>query len=591
VLFFPKTYDLPTYYLHSNLSSTRNVANNTSPQPIQGEEHLSSKDSLPALNPSAPAPRQESSSVAVSAAVIAMGTMTSRILGLVRDMVLAALFPIMVKDAWVVAFRLPNLFRRLLGEGSLSVAFIPVFVEVLTQNKSLKAPNTEAQKLIHGVFTLLFAILCLLTTLGTLWIEPLLRLIVSGEGYMSVPGKFELTVTLGRIMFGFIFLMSAYAFFMAILNSLKQFALPAMAPAILNMAIIVSTILSTQWPENPGIVVSIGVMIGGFLQMAVLLPPLYKMGYLPKLTFKVNNPQVRRVLRSIVPSLLGMGILQLTGLINIQFASRLPQGSHSWIYFADRILELPLSLFAVSLGSALLPTLASFWSSGDVERMGKTANHYLRLIFYVTIPAAVGIYILAVPIIEVLFLRGHFTSHDVQQTASVLRAYALVLILTSCVRIMTTSFYATKNTWLPAAAATIGLICHFFMATLLIETIGLAGLPLATAFSSAVNVGLLFLAYRWLIGPLHFQRLIRSLIKFCIAAAIMSFATNSYWLVIDSLGATNSLTRGLSLSLSIILSLITYAMASHLLRIEEYQVTVHAYWSRIQSKLLLLKTK
>lgn len=523
-----------------------------------------------------------SQSVAVSAAIIAFGTLISRVLGLVRDMVLAAVFPLMVKDAWVVAFRLPNLFRRLLGEGSLSVAFIPVFVEILTQKKGQTGPVPEAQRLVHGVFTLLFIILCTLTTLGVVWIEPLMGLLVSGKGYMSIPGKFELTVKLGRIMFSFIFLMSTYAYFMAILNSLHQFALAALAPAFLNIIIIISSLLSYVWDETSGVTISWGVLLGGAVQMGVLIPPLYRAGYLPKLTRQIVSPEIRRVFHSILPSLLGMGILQLTGLINIQFASRLPQGAHTWIYFADRILELPLSLFAVSLGSALLPTLSSYWSSGLREKMGATANHYLRLIFYITIPAAVGVYLLAEPIVEVLFMRGRFSAHDVEQTANVLRVYAMVLITTSAVRIMTTSFYAIKNTWLPAAAAGVALAGHILAATILIEKMGLPGLPLATVVSSGLNVLLLIVAYRWLIGPLFVKRLLWGLFKFSLAAALMGAVTQIYTLLLRIVDQPTQWTRFLALMITLFASMLTYGLGSHLLRIQEYQVTVGAYWGRLQ---------
>ncbi|RYZ66172.1 MAG: murein biosynthesis integral membrane protein MurJ, partial [Proteobacteria bacterium] len=403
-----------------------------------------------------------------------------RILGLVRDMMTARYFPNDVRDAFINAFRLPNLFRRLLGEGSLSISFIPIFVEILSGKGSKDAAEVDkrAKQLVAGVFSILMSVSITLSLLATIFMDDILRLLLSGEAYLAIPGKFELTVKLGRIMFSFLILVSLYAFFMAILNSLKKFAMTALAPCFFNIAMIAAALISPN-AAAPEDILAWAVIAGGVLQMIVLVPGVLKAGFFPRFTAAWGSPDVLRVVKAILPSMFGMSIMQVTAIVNMHFTSTLPSGSQSYLYFADRILELPLSMFVVSVGSALLPTLAKYWAEDNKEAMSDTINHYIRLILFVAIPAAIGMFCLAQPIVSVLFLGKEFKYTDALATAQVIQVYSFTVIIAAGVRILAQGFYAIQNTWFPAVAGAVALCSHLIFAYTLTNAFGLNGLAAA----------------------------------------------------------------------------------------------------------------
>lgn len=467
--------------------------------------------------------------VAVRAALMALGTMASRITGFLRDMLIASYFNRTVTDAFVVAFRLPNMFRRLLGEGSMAVSFIPVFVEQLARGEvDPRTGRTRAYEMACGMFTILLTFLLLLSALGVVFMSPILGWLVDGQGFQAIPGKFELAVFLGQIMFSFVFLVSLYAYFMALLQSLKVFALPALAPALFNLTIIIACLLPSSLFKISGEVLAWGVLVGGGVQLGLLIPKLHRLGYLPKLTWRWRTPALAQVFKAMGPGIIGMGVLQLMGLVNVKLASRLEEGSHSFIYFADRILELPLSLFAVSLGTALLPTLADCWARGEREEMGETANHYMRLVFFVSVPCALGLWFLGQPIAEVLFMRGKFTYEHAVTTGELVRLYAFTLLSASGVRVLAPAFYAIKNTWFPALSSVVALLFHIGLAMYLMPRYGLKGLVGSTVLSSFLNFGLLALATRFFIGRLYYSRLLVSIGRFLICGALLAMVLQFY---------------------------------------------------------------
>jgi putative peptidoglycan lipid II flippase len=457
-----------------------------------------------------------------NAVLFAFGTLMSRILGLIRDMMMARYFPNDVRDAFINAFRLPNLFRRLFGEGSLSVSFIPVFVEILSgkNSKSWAESEKRARDLVAGVFSLLMSMTITLSLLATIFMSDILHFLLSGEAYMSVPGKFELTVRLGRIMFCFLILMSLYAFLMAIQNSLRRFAVAALAPCLFNIAMIAAAFFSNRFAA-PETVLAVGVLVGGFLQMAVLVPGVIKAGHFPRLTFAWEPRDVWRVVKSFIPGMLGLSLMQLTIVVNMHFASQLPSGSQSYLYLADRILELPLSLFVVSIGSALLPTLARFWAEGNRTAMSSTINHSMRLILFVALPSALGMFFLARPIVDVLFLGREFKYVDAISTAQVIQVYAFVVIIAAGVRILAQGFYAIQNTWFPALASGVALVAHVIFAFSLTRVFGLNGLAGASLCSATVNLLMLATGYSKWVGSLEARRLIVSFGKFIVCGAAM----------------------------------------------------------------------
>jgi putative peptidoglycan lipid II flippase len=505
--------------------------------------------------------------------------MSSRVLGLIRDMAFAALFDRSLTDAWTTAFRLPNMFRRLLGEGALSVSFVPVFVET----RLLDTSGVRSRNLVNGLYTLLLLLLITLTTLGVVFAEPLLNFMLEAT-YKNIPGKFELTVRMARIMFSFLFAISTYAYFMGILNALGKYALAAFAPVLWNVTMIVTTFVPLGWLASPGDAIAWGVVIGGALQALLLVPSLRRSGYFPRLSGlreSIFNPDVLQVLRNMVPGLVGLGLLQMTTVINLRFASALGEGPISYIYWADRLMELPLSLVSVSLGTALLPSLAGLWSKGDKQKMTETANYYLRLNLFVAVPAAIGLWALALPIVQVLFLRGKFTGADAEATAMVVSIYSLIVFSTSCVRVFVPSFYAIKNTWLPAVVSGVCLLSHVFVAPLLMNQWGLAGLVASSFVSSSLNLFLLSFGYRWLIGPFGLLRVVKSVFQFLIAGFLMALALRVYGPLLEFFGGL----RWLALALSILLGGSVYCLTAWILGVEELKVSLQAIQAKLAKKI------
>lgn len=518
--------------------------------------------------------------VMVQALFMAFGTLTSRILGLVRESLLAALFGRTVTDAWYVAFRLPNIFRRLFGEGSLSVSFIPVFVET----KVGPGGEMETRKLVNGFYTLFFLVLAIITAMGVIFPEALLGILLDDQ-YLAVPGKFELTVMMSRVMFAYIFLVCTYAYFMAILQGLGRFGWAAMAPTFFNVCMILSTLIPSTWTTWPGQALAWGVVVGGVVQAAVLIPSLRSQGYFPRFSSQIWSSAIRKVFVSMGPGLLGMGLLQITTLVNLRFASQLGEGPISYINLADRLLELPLALVSVSIGSALLPTLSKMWAEKNVRQMVETSNYYLRLNLYVCLPAAIGLYVLADPIVELLFQRGRFDLNESMQTAGVVKVYSFLVVTTSLVRVFLPSYYAIKNTWFPAVVTAVCLVLHVLLAPALMQRYGLYGLNASTAISSGLNIVLLasFLAV-WVSEPYGWLRILKSTIKFLLAGAVMSALLLLYWPLREYLGSS-FVAKVVSLFIIISTGSAVYALASGWLRIEEYLVTRDQIVGKIKRRL------
>ncbi|MBL7542505.1 MAG: murein biosynthesis integral membrane protein MurJ [Bdellovibrionaceae bacterium] len=522
--------------------------------------------------------------VVKNAFAMSMGTFSSRILGLLRDTLLMSFFPRPITDAWTAAFRLPNILRRLLGEGSLSVSFIPVFVDCLESSKHGASP-AKAQNFLNSLYTLLLIILTGLTALGVLYSDQVMRWVLD-ESYIQNVENFSIAVRMSQIMFGFIFLMSQYALFMGVLNSLGSFAWPAMAPLFFNISMIISTVLPDAWFSFPGEGLAWGVLIGGIFQMGVLIPPLVRRGYLPKLTMRLWTPEVKMVLSRMVPGLFGMGVLQLSLVINQRFASSLGDGPISYIYIADRLLELPLSLVSVSLGTALLPSLATLLAEGKRKEMLQTAEYYFRLNLYVVLAAATGLYFLGGAIVELFFQRGQFTASDTASTAQVIQIWALIMIPASAVRILAPSYYAVKNTWYPAVISLISLIGHFFLAPVLMEKWGLRGLNYSSLASSSFNFLALFLAFPVFIGSFSVGKFIVPLIKYVFICALMGLVLQIHPLLKPVLvDHWHFAGQAVTLFFCIGLAGVIFILASRGLQLEEYEGTFAKVIRKITRKL------
>lgn len=509
---------------------------------------------------------------------MSLGTLSSRVLGVVRDVLLAAFFSRTVTDAFVVAFRLPNMFRRLLGEGSLSVSFIPIYIERRTpqQGQGEEAALKSAQDLASGILTLLVIVAGVLSALGVIFMKELMALLVGGDGFLAVDGKLEITIYLGRIMFGYLFLVTLYAYYMAIANAWKKFLVPAMAPALFNLVFILFALV----PDGllgfePGEYLAWGVLVGGVVQMALVGHLLWKMGILPRLRWRPwSVGGVKRVLVNMVPGVVGLGVLQLMSLVNVNLASRLPEGSHSYIYWGDRILELPQSLIAVSLGAALLPTLSQLHAE-KLDEMLNTAREHLQLLLFLTLPSAVGLFLIAQTLSEALFMRGQFLRSDAVITANIIQIYALLLMASSFSRVLVPSFYARKNTWLPATVSAVTLVFHVFVALWSTDRYGLLGLVGATTLSGFFNVMVLSLCYRAMIGPLGVKDIISVGWRWLPGLAAMAVWV---WVVQDLLLAVwpegRSLTRAVILIATVLPAVFLYLGISAKMKVSEAEKVI-----------------
>lgn len=497
-------------------------------------------------------------SVAMSAVLMSLGTLVSRVLGLVRESLFAALFPRWVTDAWYVAFKLPNIFRRLFGEGSLSVSFIPIFID--------SQKNGNAKNLVSGFFFLFSALLLSITVLGIIFMDHLLRLFLD-QNYIAQVDKYRLTVLMAKIMFSYIYLVCTYAYIMAILNAIGQFGRAALAPAFFNIIIVMSTLVPSRYLAWTGQSITWGVIIGGVVQLGVLIPPLIRSGYLPKLKWRWA-PDIRHVLLNMLPGLAGMGLFQVMTLVNMWFASQLDNGVISYIALADRVLELPLSLISVSLGVALLPTLSRIWISQDKNRFGEVSSYHLRLNLFLSVPCSIAVYVLSEPIIELLFQRGEFTYGETLKTGLILRIYSFLIIVSSLVRVFIPNFYAIKNTWYPAVVSAVCLVFHIALTPVLIDRYNLSGLVSATVLTSFLNFLLLATGYHFFIGRYPWGSVISSFIKFLIPGLLMLFVLHSYPILRNYLGH-HLMAKVLSLGLVLFLSGGVYLALAYLMRIPE----------------------
>lgn len=524
----------------------------------------------------------EKNQVVRKALSMAAGTFSSRLLGLLRETLLTAYFNRTITDAWTVAFRLPNIFRRLLGEGSLSVSFIPVFVDCLYGQKD----DAKAKNLVNSLYTLLLIILISLTVLGIVFAKEILYVLLD-QSYIQQTEKFEITLLMSQIMFGFIFLMSSYAYFMGILNAFGKFGLAAMAPTLFNVSMIISTLIPDEYFRFHGEGLAWGVIVGGFLQSGILIPGLIKKGYFPKLSFDFKNKEMLLVLRNMVPGLFGMGLLQISLIVNQRFASSLDEGVITYIYLADRLLELPLSLVSVSLGTTLLPTLSKYWAEKNKTMMISTAEYYLRLNLFVVLPAATGLYFLSHPIIEVLFKRGEFKAHDVLVTSEVLKIWAIIMIPSSCVKIIAPAYYAVKNTWFPAVVSLIALVVHVILAPIMMNQWGLRGLNLSSLISNSLNFVLLLGFFAMFISALPLRRIYVSIFKTLIICVVMAWVSQAYYIIKDfNLIVIEVVNSALALAVTISLCGLVVVSLSHLFKMDEYESTIKKVLIKVKKKLL-----
>tara|TARA_B100001971_G_C18263904_1_gene589833 strand:- start:1435 stop:3003 length:1569 start_codon:yes stop_codon:yes gene_type:complete len=457
----------------------------------------------------------ENTRVTNAAGIIGSATLLSRIFGFLRDVVIAGYFGAgLGSDAFFVAFRIPNLLRRLFAEGSLSIAFIPVFTEYLT-NKG----KDEAFKLAGSAILLLSIILTMLALFGIL-LSPLIIRIIA-PGFAGSPEKLSLTITLTRIMFPYIFFIGMVALCMGILNVLGHFAAPALAPVFLNLAMIGGVFFISPHLSEPITGLAIGVIIGGVLQLLLQIPFIIRKGVFFWKKTRIYHVGLKKVGLLMLPTVFGAAVYQINILVGTLLASLLPEGSVSYLYYADRLVQFPLGIFAVATATAVLPSLSRQAAAEDLAGVRETFVYAMNLVFFITIPSMVGLIILREPIISLLFKRGAFDAETTRLTAVALLYYGMGLWAFSAVRIVVSTFYALQDTKTPVRMAVVSVIANIVLAVLLMGPLGHGGLALSTSLASMLNLVLLIRALRVTLGSLELKNIKESVCKTLVSSAMM----------------------------------------------------------------------
>ncbi|MFA5117775.1 MAG: murein biosynthesis integral membrane protein MurJ [Candidatus Omnitrophota bacterium] len=500
-------------------------------------------------------------SIAQSAGVISIATLCSRLLGFLRDMTIARLFGIyLYAQAFVVAFKIPNLFRDLLGEGAANAAFVPVFSEY-----SVKHTKEEFWELANIVLNLLLVILAALTIAGILFAPLLVRVIA--PGFAASPEKLEATIRLTRIIFPYVLLISLTAYAGSILNTLRHFAVSAFAPCLLNISIIVCALL---WGEGiRGL--ATGVLAGGLLQLAVQLPVLYKKGFRLKRVNKFRHPAVKTIGKLMLPRVLSSGVYQLNNFVDTIFGSLVwivGEGGVAVLYFSYRLIQFPLGLFSNALSQALLPALSTHALEGNHEHLKRTLAWGLRATFFVMVPASAAFMVLSGPIVLTIFGGGRFDPDAARVTAQALFYYSIGLAAYGGTKILQSCFFALKDTMTSAKMAVLALVINIILNVLFIFPLKIGGIALATSISGIISFLVLFYRLKQRLGGFKLNEIFFPFLRILAAGVCMGLAC--YYAVLQSEDFTVSYSlQVLRLALLVLFGICSYIMFCIIFRVSE----------------------
>ena len=440
-------------------------------------------------------------------ASVGSATLLSRILGYVRDMVVALAFGAgPTTDAFLVAYRIPNMLRRLLGEGALSASMVPVVAEYTTRRDP-----AAAVRMVRAVLGVTVVVLAATTVVGLVLAPWIVRLMA--PGFVRDPGQEALASMLARLMFPYLAVVGLSAFAMGVLNASGRFFSSAVAPAVQNAGMILCVFALASQVTPPIASLAIGVVLGGVAQLAVQLPDLRRAGFLVGPSAEVTHPAVGQVARLLLPSVIGLAAVQVNVFVITVLASLLPAGSISFLYYADRIMEFPLGLFGIALASASLPSMSRQASSGDRRGLATTLGFALRMSMFVSIPASLGLIVLRTPIVRLLFERGRFNGADTVATAEALLWFAVGLSAIAGARIAAQAFYALRTPAVAVRFGVLAVVVNIVAALLFMRPWGHAGLAAASSLAAAVNLAGLVWAARRRLGPIGGTALLGSIAR------------------------------------------------------------------------------
>ena len=451
-----------------------------------------------------------------SASIISLVTIASRVLGYVRDQRITLLLGTTLSaDSFVLAYRIPNLFRRLVGEGTVAASFVPVFTTYMRERS-----KEELWDFANKLFWTLALVLAVITVLGVIFSRQVIA-------PFSTTGWGE-AIALNRIMFPYIFFMGLAALGMGILNCFGHFALPASTTVLLNLSIIAfSTAMVWRYFHSPAVSLAVGVLVGGALQFLILIPQMVRRGMRFDFGISFSHPGIRSVASVMFPRFFGLGISQINFFVDTYFAkaARMPRGSLTALYVADRVTELVLGGYAIAVATAILPMMAHQAAANNYEGLKKTLTFAVRIVAYITVPAAMGLMILREPVIRVLFQHGQFVAESTRLTARPLLYYAIGLPALACVKLIVPAFYSARDTKTPVIVASISfvlnIVLNFIFLEFLFRRFQNGGPALATALATFFDFFTLFIIFRLRYGPLGMFEILRSISKISLCSVIM----------------------------------------------------------------------
>ena len=503
--------------------------------------------------------------LARSAGIIGALTGVSRVLGFIRDLVIATAFGTGIgAEAFVVSFKIPNLLRDLVGEGAANSAFVPVLTECHEKKRA------EFWELVSTLFILMTALLAVLSVLGIIFSPAIVGLIAPGFIHAQDPEKFPLAVRLTRVIFPYIFLIGLSALAMGVLNSLREFTSSSIGPILLNLSMIVTGYFFERVYGPMALV--IGVLAGGVLQLGCQIPPLLKNGFRMQRP-RFRNEAVKKIGRLLIPRALGSALYQINVFVDsilASFEGIVGPGGQSALYYSNRLFQLPLAIFGVALAQAILPTFSTQIVRGDMKSFKETFSLALRSLMLVVLPASVGLVVLSGPIVRIIFQHGRFNAYSTAITSNALFFYAFGLLSCCFIKIFVNAFYAMQDTKTPVKTMTFSVILNIILSLLFMSRLKIGGLALASSLSATVNAGILYYSLRRKVGPLGGFRLVSSFLKIFFAALLMGAGAFFYnRCVLDVHTSSPVRWQALALGLGIVMSVSLYLAAVWLFRIEE----------------------
>lgn len=509
------------------------------------------------------------SRLARSAGLISVATMASRLLGVARETVLAAMFGAGTQmDAFNVAFRVPNLLRDLFAEGAMTAAFVPTFTRTLTQHG-----RERAWRLGSLVINALAIVTGILVVLGIIFAEPITRSLA--PTYERIPGKLALTTELTRVMLPFLPMIAIAAAAMGMLNAMHKFFIPSLSPAMFNIATIACALVLAPHMHRFGqeaiLAIAIGTLLGGLGQILLQWPLLRREGFRYQPVVSFRDSDLREVLRLMIPGTVGLGAVQVNVLVNTYLASSQEPGAVSWLGYAFRLMYLPIGLFGVSIAMASLPDISRHAVAEDLAAIRRAVSRGLRMILMLNVPATVGLIVLAEPIVSLLYERNRFGPTDTLATAAALMFYAPGLLGYSAVKLASPTFYSLRDSRTPVIISVLSMAVNLALNIGLVRVLGYAGLALGTAMAAIFNAGALLWLLQRRLGGLDGRPIAIAAVKITAASMLMAVAALASWEWLrEAVPGDGELARVVRVLLSIAAGVVVLAAAAKLLRVEEF---------------------